>query len=440
VVEPPPEQRLFVGARVHLKRALELGFRGVLERLDISTDDLAVDDQVAFAVEHVGDHEDLVVLRVGKLEGQLCGLDVPSADDRVGALHQVRPALQGDAPAHGAHGVPVPRAHVGVDGEADGVEHVVLAQVEDPVGDVLADRVGAAPGSVVAAACAAAPSTPTPTTARGSKGLAHAQQPQAPTSERGRLARLGGALLGEHGVGVGHPPRAQLLAVGERLQLAAHVGKVAHVPARHLQERALQAAQVVAQVEVLALDALDVAQARVEAPPEPRLDVALARGLCDQVEVGRKGHARLELGAVLRLEVEVDRGQHAPGAVAVLDRGRAKVEEPPEPVALGAAVLEQGVAEGGVGLVVAALGLELGGGVGGAATSAVGALRDEVAVEGAAVAVGAAPAAAAPAAARVGDAAVGAAVVGAHRRHAAAAIAASTASAHRCCCCWWCWC
>ena len=80
VIEPTTKQGGLVGLVPHDERAGVLRLGAVLEILDVGAHHLAVDDQVPLPVQHVRDHENLIVLGVWKLERQLGGLDVERAD------------------------------------------------------------------------------------------------------------------------------------------------------------------------------------------------------------------------------------------------------------------------------------------------------------------------------------------------------------------------
>ena len=88
VIEPPLYQTQLVGFVEDDELALELRLGRVLEVFDVSRDDFAIGDEVALAVDHVGDHHDLVNVGVGKLEGQFGCLDVKGQHDAVRPLDE----------------------------------------------------------------------------------------------------------------------------------------------------------------------------------------------------------------------------------------------------------------------------------------------------------------------------------------------------------------
>lgn len=89
MVIKPFQQGYFVWLVVDDELALELGFRTVLEVVNVCGDDVAVCDQIALSVDHIRDHHDLVDRRVGKLQGQFGSLDIKGQYNAIGSLNQI---------------------------------------------------------------------------------------------------------------------------------------------------------------------------------------------------------------------------------------------------------------------------------------------------------------------------------------------------------------
>jgi hypothetical protein len=102
-------------------------------RKTVSMRTLPVDDQKALVLDHVGNHEDAVRLWVWELERTLLALNVERQGARLAQLQDapVNGHLAALAAILGGDGIPGTHPQVQVDAGADGVGHVVFAEVDD---------------------------------------------------------------------------------------------------------------------------------------------------------------------------------------------------------------------------------------------------------------------------------------------------------------------
>ena len=127
--EPAKKPKLVGFVKDH-KRPLKLRLGGVLKVVDVLSNHLSIDYQVALneannyckatisiksdpnrvidkmlstevavassylLVNHVGDHKDLVIFSIGELQWQLGRLNIPRADPRLGTLQQICASLK----------------------------------------------------------------------------------------------------------------------------------------------------------------------------------------------------------------------------------------------------------------------------------------------------------------------------------------------------------
>lgn len=78
----------------------------IFEVFDVFGDNFAVGDEVTLAVDHVGDHHDLVKSLVRKLERLLGDLNIVGHDDRFSTLDSLLNNADFDLALGGADGVP----------------------------------------------------------------------------------------------------------------------------------------------------------------------------------------------------------------------------------------------------------------------------------------------------------------------------------------------
>mmetsp|Transcript_45059 Transcript_45059/g.73440 ORF Transcript_45059/g.73440 Transcript_45059/m.73440 type:complete len:1173 (-) Transcript_45059:33-3551(-) len=254
--EPALQHRLLVLLVEHDEGALVLRFGGILEVIDVLCHDVAVDDEVALGVQHVGDHIYGIHLGVRELQRGLATLDIEGADLGHG-VDQVLAPRERDVAVLRLHAVPQPDADLEVDGHADVVLDVELLHVDD--------------------------------------GVQERQPVQRVHSVR--LVEVQGLCLND-------------LVLGHRLfDDVPQLAQVRHVREQQLEELALLAGQVVGHVQVLLLNGDDVRQQSVECPFKPHFDLPLGVLLRHNVEVRLVPLRHFEGRALLRQHVHVQRRQ-----------------------------------------------------------------------------------------------------------------------------------
>lgn len=137
------------------KRTLILGFRRILEILDILRHNLPIRNQIPLPVNHVRNHHDAIDARVGKLERRFGGFDIKGEDDGFGTVHEVFAAGDPYGVVFRVDGAGVPETDAEVwkgivskcrfglkgwgeeptkvDSDSNVVRHIVLANVLDVV-------------------------------------------------------------------------------------------------------------------------------------------------------------------------------------------------------------------------------------------------------------------------------------------------------------------
>jgi hypothetical protein len=129
MLKPPLERGLLVQLIKDLKRPRKFRLWCILKTVNVRSNHFTIHNEIPLPVQHIGDHEDLVVLRVGKVQGQLRGLDVKSTNARLGPEDEVRSRSQRHMSFCGCCCVPVATPHILVDGKAYMVRYVVFPQV-----------------------------------------------------------------------------------------------------------------------------------------------------------------------------------------------------------------------------------------------------------------------------------------------------------------------
>lgn len=85
---------------------LILLLRRVLEIIDILTDDLTIGDEKSLAIDHVGDHHDLIGLLIWEFEWLLGCFDIISHNNRLSTLNEGGYPFEGECAGHGGNSVP----------------------------------------------------------------------------------------------------------------------------------------------------------------------------------------------------------------------------------------------------------------------------------------------------------------------------------------------
>ena len=284
VVEPLANERFFGRFVPDDERARVISLGRVLKVFHVLAHNLAVDNQVTLAVNHVRNHKHLIVFGIRKLERKLGRLNVKGTDAHFAAIQHFRELGQRHRSVLRPHRVPLTATRVGINHKSHVIRHIVLSNINHCI-------------------------------------LVICQ----------RLFRLNPGvqtlLMRERLVRRRRGARFLFIPRNNRHHLSPHLHELLHRRKRHLQIGLLQPAQVILQIQILLIHHLHIHQLFRVLSPKQRFDFVFAPRLGCQVKIRRIPHLRLERRSILRHEETIHRRVRL-STLRILNLRAARVDQP----------------------------------------------------------------------------------------------------------------